>query len=38
MKNKKATINPINKKDHKCFQYAVTVSLNHKEIGKILKE
>ena len=26
-------INPINKKDSKCFQYAVTVALNHEEIG-----
>ena len=26
IKNKKATINPINKKDTKCFQYAVTVA------------
>ena len=34
IKNKKATINPINKKDNKCFQYAVTVSLNYEEIGK----
>ena len=34
IKNKKATINPINKKDNKCFQYAVTVVLNHEEIGK----
>ena len=34
IKNKKATINPINKKH---FQYAVAVALNHKEIGKILK-
>ena len=25
IKSKKATINPINKKDKKCFQYAVTV-------------
>ena len=25
IKNKKATINPINKKDNKCFQYVVTV-------------
>ena len=32
IKNKKATINPINKKDNKCFQYAVTVASNHKEI------
>ena len=34
IKNKKATINPINEKDNKCFQYAVTVALNHEEIGK----
>ena len=33
IKNKKATINPINKKD-KCFRYAVTVALNHEEIKK----
>ena len=33
-KNKKATINPISKKDNKCFQYAVTVTLNNEEIGK----
>ena len=32
IKNKKATINPINKKDNKCFQYAVAVTLNHEEI------
>ena len=38
IKNKKATINPINKKDNKCFQYAVTVALNQKEIKKIHKE
>ena len=31
--NKKATINPKNK-DNKCFQYAVTVALNHQKIGK----
>ena len=31
---KKATINPVNKTDNKCFQYAVTVALNHKEIKK----
>ena len=30
MKNKKSAINPINKKD-KCFQYPVTVALNHEE-------
>ena len=34
IKNKKATINRINKKDNKCFQYAVTVALKHGEIGK----
>ena len=34
IKHKKATINPINKKDNKCFQYAVTVMLNYEEIGK----
>ena len=34
MKNKKATINHINKKDNEYFQYAVTVSLNYEEIRK----
>ena len=34
VKNKRVTINPINKKDNKCFQYAVTVTLNHEEIKK----
>ena len=34
IKNKKATINPINKKDIKCFQYAITVALNHEEMKK----
>ena len=34
IRNKKATINPINKKDKKCFQYAVIVALNHEKIGK----
>ena len=34
IKNKEATIIPINKKDSKCFQYAVTVALNHDEIRK----
>ena len=24
----------MNKKDDKCFQYAVTIALNHEEIGK----
>ena len=36
IKNKKATINPINRKD-KCFQYAVTVTLNYAEIKKTTK-
>ena len=34
IKNKKATTNPINKKDNKCFQYTVTVTLNYEEIKK----
>ena len=34
VKNKKPTINPINKKDNKCFQYAITVTLNDEEIKK----
>ena len=33
IKNIKTTINPINK-NHKCFQCAVTVALNHEEIKK----
>ena len=32
IKNKKATIKLINKKDNKCSQYAVTVTLNYEEI------
>ena len=32
IKNKNATINIINKKDDKCFQYVVTVALNFEEI------
>ena len=32
--NRKTTINPINKKDNKCFQYAVTVALNYEGIKK----
>ena len=27
-------INPINKKDNKHVQYAITVPLDHEEIGK----
>ena len=38
IKNKKATINPINKKHTKYFQYVVSVTLNHEEIKKICKE
>ena len=34
IKNKKATINPINKKDNECFQYAVIVVLNYEQIRK----
>ena len=34
LKNKKAVINPINKKDNKCSQYVVTVALNYEEIRK----
>ena len=35
MKNKKRkTINSINKKYNKCFQYAVTVALNYEKIKK----
>ena len=37
IKNKKATANNTNKQDNKCFQYAVTVGLNLKEIGKNLE-
>ena len=33
-KNKKATINPINKKENKRFQYALIVALNDGEIKK----
>ena len=34
IENKKATINPQNKKDDKCFQYALTVTLNHEKIKR----
>ena len=34
IKNKKVTINPINKKDNKCFQYVNTVALNCEKIKK----
>ena len=34
LKNKKAAINPVNTKDNKCFQYAVTVALNYEKNRK----
>ena len=34
LNNKKATINPQNKKDGKCFQYALIVALNYENIKK----
>ena len=36
LKNKKATINPKNN-DDKCFQYALTVAVNHAQIKKDLQ-
>ena len=36
--SKKVTINPKNTKDNKCFQYAITVPLNHQKIGRNHKE
>ena len=38
IKNQKWAINPVNKKNNKCFQYAVTVALNHENLEKIWKE
>ena len=38
IKSKKATINHINKKDIKWFEYAVIVRINHEEIKNIFKE
>ena len=32
IKNKKATINPKNKNNDKCMQYAISVALNHQQI------
>ena len=37
IKQKRATINPISKKDNKCFQYAVIFALNHEEMKKDLQ-
>ena len=34
LKSKKATRNPQNKTDGKCFQYALTVALNYQNIKK----
>ena len=34
LKNKKATLNPQNKKDDTCFQYALTVALKYEKIKK----
>ena len=34
LEDKQATINPQNKNDDKCFQYALTVALNYKKINK----
>ena len=36
LKNKRATINPQNEKDDNCFQYALTVASNYKQIEKDL--
>ena len=38
LENKKATINPQNKKDGKCFQYALTAALNYEQIKDHQKE
>ena len=37
LKNKKATINPQNENDDNCFQYAITVALNHQNIVRDLQ-
>ena len=37
IKNKEAAVTHIYKKYNKCFQYTVTVPLNHEEIGKNLE-
>ena len=34
IKNKRKRINPIHKKDRKCFEYAFKFALNHEEIRK----
>ena len=34
IKDKKVTINPVNEKDNKCFQYTATIAASYKEIEK----
>ena len=34
LKNKRETINPKNKNDDNCFQYAMTAALNHQNVGR----
>ena len=34
LKNKEATINPKITDDDNCFQYSITIALDHKDIGK----
>ena len=34
LQNKGATINPKNENDDNCFQFAITVALNHQNIGR----
>ena len=34
LKNKNATIHPQKTKDNRCFFYAITIALNHQNIGK----
>ena len=34
LKNENATINPIIKKDNKCFQYTITIALNFEQTKK----
>ena len=34
LENKRTTINPKNKKDDNCFNYALTLALNHQNIEK----
>ena len=38
IKSTKAAINLVNKKNNKCFQYAVTIALNHEQIKKDLSK